>query len=114
MSQIPAPKAAAALIVDAQAAGHTVEVNSWSKGFDVVVRTAKGDLVDLHWSEKNVAPMNSMLGFATTYKSGVRFDYGSAHMAREVWQTGPRGGEQTRYPRVNSVRTARYLLNLSI
>ncbi len=74
MTNLTAPKAAEKFIADAEAAGYQVKVTATEQEFNVWVQVpnsqANGAAV---WEVVNTAGANSVLGFVTTYKRGVRF-----------------------------------------
>jgi hypothetical protein len=104
MSKFALSKTAQALVEDAKAAGFKVEVKEWSGGIDIAITDKDHSKAEafLHFGVQNVAPMNSRLGFATSYKAGFRFQY-----ATGMDYAG-------RYTNPNSMREVRFTLGLAL
>jgi hypothetical protein len=93
---MPVPKAAAALASDAKKAGFEVEVKETSIPTGSLVEVfITGEYSDgmAVWQPVNTAG-NSRLGFPTSYKPGMRFDYASAKVGSHYYS--PRSVSQLR------------------
>jgi hypothetical protein len=97
------PAAAAKFIEDAKAVGYDVEVKQHTTDVEVWVEMDRGtDYVrnaSLIWNVTNTAGNNPRLGFATSYKRGVRFGYANARIGYK-------------YPVVKSVAQVRRVLGI--
>lgn len=96
------PKAAAALVADAKAAGMDVKVGAWGSGVDVSVERGSTSVTVTWTTQMYGGARGGGCNFYTSSgKQGVRFSHAS-------------GYAYSRPQRVDSVKQARALLGLAI
>lgn len=113
-TKIATPAAATKLIACAEKYGMTAKVILHNEHHYhlAITRQMDGKTAEMtfEWMVKNIAPVNSRLGFHTEYEPGVRFDYATGYTLAMDRERGFRWD----YRFTRSIREGKHMIGLPV